>query len=93
MKKGSFPERSAHLSYVAPLIAVLFWLQLGEGTTPGSLVLIAGLLGGGLFSAFTGARWSRRERGRTSRAALLGAVLNVASLVFLVFSVLDAPPG
>ena len=79
MRKPAFPERSAHLSYVAPLIGLVIVQQLGP--RPVTLVLVAALVGGGLFSAWTGLRWSRTERGTTSKAAVLGFVANVAFAV------------
>lgn len=82
MRKATFPERSAHLSYVAPLIGLLLVQQLG--TSPGALVLLAVLVAGALFSAFTGLRWSKQERGKTSLAALLGIAANVAFVAFVV---------
>lgn len=84
MRKGSFPERAAHLSYVAPLIGLLLVQQLGTG--PRALLLLGLLLAGGLFAAFTGMRWSLRERGRASRAALLGVSLHVAFVALLLWS-------
>lgn len=75
MTRPSFQERSAHLSYVAPLIGLVFLQQLGP--RPGTYALVAVLLAGGLFSAFTGLRWSKAERGRLSVPALLGGVLNL----------------
>ena len=90
MTKGSFPERSAHLSYVAPLIAGLLLAQLGEAAGPAGLTLVAILLAGGLFSAFTGARWSKRARGTSSRAALLGFALNAAFILGLLSHVARA---
>lgn len=75
MRKPSFPERSAHLSYVAPLIGLVIAQQLGP--RPGTYAIVAVLVAGGLFSAFTGQRWSREERGETSVPAIIGAAANL----------------
>lgn len=75
MSKPSFPERSAHLSYVAPLIGLVILQQLGPRS--GAYALVAVLVMGGLFSAFTGLRWSRKERGQVSVPALLGGAANL----------------
>ena len=80
--KGSFEERAAHLSYVAPLIATLLVAQMG--TRPLALVLVSATVAGGLFASVTGLAWSRRERGVTSRAAALGLLGNLAFAVGLV---------
>ncbi len=84
MRKPTFPERSAHLSYVAPLIGVVVVRQLG--TPPAALALLALLVLGGLFSALTGLVWSRKERGKTSLPALLGIAANLAFVVWVVAS-------
>lgn len=72
MSRGSFPERAAHLSYVAPLIALLLERQVGHEGTGAALVAV--VLVGGLVAAATG--WRAAERGRAIRSwpALLGAV-------------------
>lgn len=75
MSKPSFPERAAHLSYVAPLIGLVLVQQLGRH--PGTYALVAMLVAGGLFSAFTGLRWSKKARGRVSVPALLGIAANL----------------
>lgn len=76
MRRPTFPERSAHLSYVAPLIGLVLVQQLGRHA--GTYVLVGVLVAGGVFSALTGLRWSTKERGTTSKAALLGLVVNLA---------------
>jgi hypothetical protein len=84
--KKSFPERAAHLSYTAPLMAALFMLQFREadGSVDAAAAILVGLvLLGGAFAGVTGLRWFRSEQGRLSPVAVLGTALNLASLVAL----------
>lgn len=83
MQKPTFPERSAHLSYVAPLIGLVLVAQLGP--RPGTYALAAVLVAGGLFSAVTGLRWSRAERGKVSVPAVLGLFANVGFALGVVW--------
>lgn len=77
MGKGTFEDRAAHLSYVAPLIALLMARQVGHtGAGAGLVVLV---LVGGLVAAATGWRAAARGRAIRSWPAFLGALGNVVA--------------
>lgn len=81
MGKGSFEERAAHLSYVAPLIALLIERQVGHAGAGAGLV--AFVLVGGLVAAVTGWRAATRGRAIRSWPALLGAIGTVVAALSL----------
>lgn len=89
MARPSFPQKAAHLSYVAPLVAALVFLQVEERLSSSGawlavgLGLLALLLGGGIASAALSLRIAAREgRSELRLPAWLGLALNVAALVF-----------
>jgi hypothetical protein len=80
--KGSFPERAAHLSYIAPLVGALLLAQ--GGLARGALALIALIGAGGVFAAVTGLRHAKANSGRGRHAARIGLIANVLFLAAVV---------
>lgn len=86
MARPGFAKRAAHLSYVAPLVAVLLFLQL-RGRMESSptalafgLSLLALLLAGGVMGSILALRIASREGQDDTRApAVLGLVASVAA--------------
>lgn len=87
MSRPSFRQRAAHLSYVAPLVAYVIWLQMAGVTSmqgaSWQLILmpvVAAL--GGLFLAYSALRFHAESEAPNSKGvAWLGAALNFALLV------------
>lgn len=87
MSRPSFRQRAAHLSYVAPLIAYLIWLQVvPDAERPNGswlpMVLPVLVAVGGLFLALSALRQQDAGNAPTARPlAWLGGALNLALLL------------
>lgn len=93
MSRPGFRQRAAHLSYVAPLIAYLIWLQVGPNPERSAiswvqLLFPALVAGGGLFLAFSALRLQDNGPGTPARAvAWLGGGLNLALLARMALAI------